>query len=78
MAKKSKKHEKKSVKTSLKPEMLKTIERRCRLLGTDDLKIVLQDATMRVSREVRIDELEEAELYANIVMTAVNELRRRE
>jgi hypothetical protein len=78
MAKKSKKHEKKSSETSLKPKMLKTIERRCRLLGTDDLKIVLQDATMRVSREVRIDELEEAELYANVVMTAVKELRRRE
>ena len=76
MAKKSKKSKKSA--STLDQTMLKTAERRCRLLGTDDLKIVLQDATMRISRSVRIGELGEAELYANIVMITLGELRRRE
>lgn len=75
MAKKSKKA---AETKKLQQKMLKSAERRCLLLGTDDLKIVLLDATMRISRAARIGEYDDAELYANIVMIVLKELRRRE
>ena len=76
MAKKSKKKKPKTRSTNEK--LLKSAEKRCRLLGSDDLKTALQDATMRIGRSVRTGELEDAELYSRVVTIALTELRRRE